>query len=114
MFEVTSKMKIGHEVEYAFDVYNRKNLPFIMANYLEPNAVTICTNMGDITVSRDTQIQMMRGNWKFVDKLAVGQALKHVSGHAVITGFYNHNEPTEMYQVLDTDYVIVEGFYLEG
>ena len=114
MFEVTSLMKIGHEVEYAFDVFNRKTLPFVMMNYLEPNAITISTNMGEITVSRDTQLQTSRGVWKFADKFCVGQSLKHVSGNAVINAIWNNTTSREMYSVCDTDYVIVNGFYLEG
>ena len=112
MFACDLKMKLGHQVEYAFDVFNRDHLPFIMTEYDCEQGITICTNMGSICVTPDTMLMTPRGMWKWADQYKVGQSLKHVSGNAVIVGIYNHKNPMHMFQVCDTDYVIVEGFYI--
>ena len=113
MFSVSSDIKIGHRIEKAYDVQGRT--PFTMMSVpAVKDAVLIDTDYDTIIVSDDTYIQTARGLWKMVCDLQQGELLKTVSCNAKILRLVPCREPIKMYYVTNTDYVVVNGFYIDG
>ena len=113
MFYAGSNIKIGHRVEKAYDVQG--NTPFTMTSMSKvDNAVLIDTDTDTIIVSDDTYILTARGKWKMVCDLQQGELLKTVSCNAKIMRLVPCRKPLNMYYVSNTDFVIVNGFYIDG
>lgn len=112
MFYAGSNIKIGHRVEYAFDVY--EHTPFDMRLHENcEHVIHIITDVTDIYVTPETRLLTARGTWKRADKLQQGELLKHVSCNATILYVDRVALTMDMYEVNNTDYVIVNGFYLD-
>lgn len=112
MFLTSSTIKIGHRVEYAFDAY--EHTPFGMTLHEDcEHIIHIITDTTDIYVTPETKLLTARGIWKWADKLQQGEQLKHVAGSATILYVDRVALTMDMYEVSGTDYVIVNGFYLD-
>lgn len=112
MFYVGSHIKIGHRFEHAFDAY--EHTPFGMTLHENcTHIIHIITDTNDIYVTPDTMLLTARGTWKRADKLQQGELLKHVSCNATILYVDRVALTMDMYKVNNTDYVIVNGFYLD-
>lgn len=113
MFSTSSNIRIGHRVEKAYDVQG--NTPFTMMSIpLVDDAVLIDTDCTTIIVSDDTYILTARGKWKMVCDLQQGELLKTATGNAKIMRLVPCRKPISMYYVSNTDFVIVNGFYIDG
>ena len=112
MFYAGSSIKVGHRVEHAFDAY--EHTPFYMTLHEDcEHIIHIITDTTDIYVSPHTQLLTARGTWKRANKLQQGELLKHVSCNATILYVDIVALTMDMYEVNNTDYVIVNGFYLD-
>lgn len=112
MFSTNSTIKVGHRIEYAFDAY--EHTPFGMTLHEDcEHIIHIITDTTDIYVSPETRLLTARGIWKRADKLQQGEQLKHVAYSATILYVDEVELIMDMYEVNNTDYVIVNGFYLD-
>lgn len=113
MFAMESNIKIGHRIEKAYDVQG--HTPFTMMS-VPPvkDTIMIVTDYDNIIVTDDTYVLTARGKWKMVCDLQQGELLKTVSCNAKILRFIESDEPHDMYYVSNTDYIIVNGFYIDG
>lgn len=113
MFYAGSSLKVGHRVEHAFDAY--EHTPFLMTLHEDcEHIVHIITDTTDIYVSPETRLLTARGIWKRANKLQQGEQLKHVACNATILYVDIVALTMGMYEVNNTDYVIVNGFYLDA
>ena len=113
MFYAGSSIKVGHRVEYAFDAY--EHTPFGMTLHEDcEHIIHIITDTNDIYVSPQTRLLTARGVWKCADRLQQGEQLKHVACSATILYVDRVELTMDMYEVNNTDYVIVNGFYLDA
>lgn len=113
MFYAGSSIKVGHRVEYAFDAY--EHTPFGMTLHEDCEYIIhIITDTTDIYVSPETRLLTARGTWKLADKLQQGEQLKHVACSATILYVDRVALTMNMYEVSDTDYIIVNGLYLDA
>ena len=113
MFSVSSDIKIGHRIEKAYDVQGKT--PFTMMSVPDvKDAVLIVTDYDNIILSDDTYIQLANGLWKMVCDLQQGELLKTVSCNAKILRLVPCRKPIKMFYVSNTDYVVVNGFYIDG
>lgn len=111
MFYIGSYIKIGYRMELAYDLHKA---PFDMALHEDcEHIIHIITDTTDIYVSPETRLLTARGIWKRADKLQQGEQLKHVSCSATILYVDRVALTMDMYEVSGTDYVIVNGFYLD-
>lgn len=112
MFSTSSTIKVGHRVEYAFDAY--EHTPFGMTLHEDcEHIIHIITDTTDIYVSPETRLLTARGIWKRANKLQQCEQLKHVACSATILYVDEVELTIDMYEVNNTDYVIVNGFYLD-
>lgn len=112
MFYVGSSIKVGHRVEHAFDAY--EHTPFNMTLHEDcEHIIHIITDTTDIYVTPETRLLTTRGIWKSAGKLQQGEQLKHVACSATILYVDRVELTMDMYEVNNTDYVIVNGFYLD-
>lgn len=113
MFYVGSTIKVGNRVEHAFDTY--EHTPFGMTLHENcEHIIHIITDTTDIYVTPETRLLTARGIWKRADKLQQGEQLKHVACSATILYVDRVALTMDMYEVSDTDYVIVNGLYLDA
>lgn len=113
MFPVNSRIRIGHRVEYAFDVVGRT--PFTMMSVpAVKDAVLIITDCDNIILSDDTYILTARGNWKMVCDLQQGELLKTVSCNAKILRLVKCDEPVNMFYASNSDRFVVNNFFIDG
>lgn len=113
MFYAGSSIKIGHKVEYAFDVY--EHTPFDMTLHENcEHIVHIITDLTDIYVTPETRLLTARGTWKRADKLQQGELLKHVSCNTTILYVDRVTLTLDMYNAYNSDYFIVNGFTVDG
>lgn len=113
MINPCSTIKIGYEVEYVFDMINKA--PFIMTEKFVRNAIRVVTDTEDIIITDDTLIMNDRGLYVLGSDLKVGQALHNVMNtHAVVKDIRPINHISLMLSVHETDYVVVNGFYISA
>lgn len=112
MFYAGSSIKIGYRVEHAFDVYEQTPFDMTLHENCE-HIIHIITDVTDIYVTPETRLLTARGIWKRADKLQQGELLKHVSCNATILYVDRVALTMDMYEVSETDYVIVQGFYID-
>ena len=112
MINPTEHIKIGHRMEYAFDIVD--NAPFVLTEHTVDGALIVLTNQGMVTVTADTRLQLSNGCWIRADMLRpYKHGLKHFNGVAVVMDIIDLDIDT-MYFVQDTDYVNVNGFYISA
>lgn len=115
MFEINSRLKIGYSVEYAYDMEDKTPFEMILVNDVT-DYVALLTNGGldTLTVTADTRILTARGTWKRISELKQGELLKHNPYNVEVLNIVPLTSPVNMYKVDNTDYVVVNGFYIEG
>lgn len=113
MFSTNSKIKVGYGVEYAYDAY--RHTPFKMKLIKDvTDYVAILTNDIDtIVLTKDTRILTARGLWVRVENLDKGELLKNVVNNKTVLNIIPLKSPINMYEASDTDYVVVNGFYID-
>lgn len=113
MFSVISRMKLGHSVEFAYDLEGKT--PFTMTKVKDINGFyLVSTDYSYIAVSKDTKFLTARGLWVTVDKLQVGELVKGQFGNMIVSTIRYVKKPIDMYKVTNTDYIVVNSFYIDG
>lgn len=113
MFSVISRMKLGHSVEFAYDLEGKT--PFTMTKIKEVKGFyLVSTDYSYIAVSKDTKFLTARGLWVTVDKLQIGELVKGQFGNMIVSTIRYINNHIDMYKVTNTDYVIVNSFYIDN
>lgn len=115
MISATEHIKIGYKVEYVFDVVD--TAPFTLIEKPVKDVYYVLTNLGNVTATADTRIQLSNGTWVCVENLRrYKHTLKHNNGVAVVSDVIRLSDPIlfTMYRVEDTDYVNVNGFYISA
>lgn len=113
MFATDSKIKIGHAIEQAYDVVEW--CPFTMKLVEDVNdCVEIVTNDIDtIVLTSDTRLLTASGLWKRASDIQQGEILKNLAANKTVLNVIKIKSPIDMYEVSNTDYVIVNGFYVD-
>lgn len=110
MISLQDTIKIGHTVEYVFDMIGYT--PFGMRDMHKDNCMIVSTDYGCIIVTDDTRIMRSDGTYIRASQIKpYTHSLKHVAGVAVVKDVY-YTDPQVMAEISDTDYVIVNGFYI--
>lgn len=113
MFSVLSRMKLGHSVEFAYDLEGKT--PFTMTKIKEVRGFyLVSTDYSYIAVSKDTKFLTARGLWVTVDKLQVGELVKGQFGNMMVSTIRYINKPIDMYHAFNSDMFIVNSFYIDG
>ena len=111
MVHLKDNIKIGYRIEKVYDV--TETAPFPVENYLIDGCYIVRTDLGDIMLTCDTQIMRSDGCYIRVDQIKpYSQSLKHVSGVAVVTDLIAVHNREWMVKIWETDYIIVNGFYI--
>lgn len=112
MIHLNDNIKIGHRIEKVYDTMNGMT-PFSVDDRQVKGCYIVRTELDDIMLTCDTQIMRHDGQYIRVDHIKpYTQCLRHVSGHAVVIDVIAVPEPQWMVKVWDTDYIIVNGFYI--
>ncbi len=112
MFSTNSKIKIGYGVEYAYDVEGCTPFSMKLVENVTDYVAILTDDIDAIVLTKDTRILTARGLWVSVDKLEQGELLKNVVNNKTVVNIIPLKSPINMYEVSDTDYVIVNGFYI--
>lgn len=113
MFSMNSKIKIGHSIEYAYDVEGRTPFHMELVENVTDYVAILTDDIDTIVLTKDTRILTVRGIWVRVDKLEQGELLKNVVNNKTVLNIIPLKSPINMYEVSNTDYVIVNGFYID-
>lgn len=112
MIHLNDNIKIGHRTEKVYDIMDDV-APFSVDDRQADNCYIVNTDLGEIMLTGDTYIMRSDGQYIRVDQLKpYAHSLKHVSGVAAVKGIYPIPEKCMMVSVWDTDYIIVNGFYI--
>ena len=112
MICLTDNIKIGHRIEKVYDIMDGI-APFSVDDRQVDGCYIVRTNLGETMLTYDTQVMRTDGRYIRVDQIRpFTQCLKHVSGPAVVVDVIAVLEPQWMVKVWDTDYIIVNGFYI--
>lgn len=112
MIHLNDNIKIGHRIEKVYDIMDDM-APFSVDDREVEGCIIVRTDLGDIMVTCDTQMMRPDGRYIRADRIRpFVQSLKHVSGPAVVTDVIAVPESRWMVKVWDTDYIIVNGFYI--
>lgn len=114
MFSTNSKIKVGYGVEYAYDAY--EHTPFkmkLIEDVTDYVAILTDDDNNTIVLTKDTKILTARGLWVRVEKLEQGELLKNVVNNKTVLNIIPLKSPINMYEVSDTDYIVVNGFYID-
>lgn len=112
MFSTNSRIKVGYGVEYAYDVEGRTPFSMKLVENVTDYVAILTDDIDTIVLTKDTRILTARGVWVCVDKLEQGELLKNVVSNKTVLNIIPLKSPINMYEVSDTDYVIVNGFYI--
>jgi len=112
MIHLNDNIKIGHRIEKVYDIMDGM-APFSVDDRQVNGCYIVRTDLGDIMLTCDAQIMRSDGTYIRADQIKpYAQCLKHVSGPAVVTDTLAVPESQWMVKVWDTDYIIVNGFYI--
>lgn len=114
MFSVNSNLKIGHTIEKAYDVYERTPFKMDLVQDVKEYVAILTDDIDTIVLTKDTKILTARGLWVAVEKLQRGEVLKNMVGNKTVLNIIPLKSPIDMFKVTNTDYVIVNSFYIDG
>lgn len=112
MFSTNSTIKVGYGVEKAYDAYEHTPFKMKLVEDVTDYVAILTDDIDTIVLTKDTRILTARGVWVCVDKLEQGELLKNVVSNKTVLNIIPLKSPINMYEVSDTDYVIVNGFYI--
>lgn len=113
MFSTNSTIKVGHGVEYAYDVVDWAPFTMKLVDGVDHYVTIVTDDMDTITVTKDTKLLTARGVWVRADKLEQGEVLKHSPCNTTVLQRIWLKTPIDMYEVSGTDYVTVNGFVID-
>lgn len=113
MFSTNSKIKVGYGVEYAYDAYEHTPFKMKLIEDVTDYVAILTDDIDTIVLTKDTKILTARGVWVSVDKLERGELLKNAVNNKTVLNIIPLKSPINMYEVSDTDYIVVNGFYVD-
>lgn len=113
MFATNSKIKVGYGVEYAYDAYEHTPFKMKLIENVTDYVAILTDDIDIIVLTKDTKILTARGLWVRVENLEQGELLKNVVNNKTVLNIIPLKSPINMYEVSDTDYVVVNGFYID-
>lgn len=113
MFATDSRIKVGYGVEYAYDAYEHTPFKMKLVENVTDYVAILTDDLYTILLTPDTRILTARGIWVSIDKLERGELLKNVTSNKTVLNIIPLKSPINMYEVSNTDYVIVNGFYID-
>lgn len=113
MFSTNSTIKVGHGVEYAYDVVDWAPFNMKLVEGVDHYVTIVTDDMDTITITKDTRLLTARGIWVRADRLEQGEVLKHSPCNTTVLQRIWLKTPIDMYEVSGTDYVTVNGFVID-
>lgn len=113
MFATNSKIKIGHTMEQAFDVVVWAPFTMKLVEDVTDCIEIVTDDIDTIVLTSDTKLLTARGLWKQAGDLQQGEVLKNLVANKTVLNVIKIKSPIDMYEVSNTDYVIVNGFYID-
>lgn len=113
MFATNSTIKVGYVVEKAYDAYEYTPFKMKLIEGVTDYFAILTDDIDTIVLTKDTKILTARGVWVRVENLQQGELLKNVVNNKTVLNIIPLKSPINMYEVSDTDYVIVNGFYID-
>ena len=111
MILMNSDVKIGYRVEKLYDIVDCAPFGIIEGN--SKDYYEVVTQYDKIVLTGDSQLQQSNGNYIFVERIKpYTTALKHVSGVGVVTAINKLPMPLDGVTITNTDYIIVNGYYV--
>lgn len=113
MFSTNSKIKVGYGVEYAYDAYEHAPFKMKLIEDVTDYVAILTDDIDTIVLTKDTKILTARGVWVKVENLEQGELLKNVVNNKTVLNIIPLKSPIDMYEVSDTDYIVVNGFFID-